>query len=145
MKRMVICTFACHLMLASIASAQDNRFKAMWPFGKDKKATTNSGFNTINPFTSPSKPANDDKPFAFPSPTKLIDKAEETTDTMIKKSRDTWKGMQDFGKSLNPFVAKSKPKPKREPKRSMIDRLLPKKKKDSPTMGEFLTMKRPGF
>ena len=143
MKRMLICTLACHFTLSSIASAQGNVSKAIWPFGRDNQSTTNTGFNNINPFTSSTPPVKDEKLFGLPSPTKLIDKAQKTTDTMIQKTRDSWKGVLDFGKSLNPFSAKSEPKQKRK---SMISMFLPKRKAKSPaTVGEFLTMDRPSF
>ena len=149
MKRFFVCTFVC-LLLTSAAQAQDNPLGKLWPFGKGKEATPK--FSGINPFDSPvtSSPAlkparSNGSKFAMPSPTKLIDKAEQSTSAAFNKTRGTWKGVQDFGKSLNPFAAKPTPKKKR---RSFVDMIFPKEpaeERTASTVNDFLKLKRPRF
>ena len=140
MKRMLICTFVC-LMLSSVTNAQESRFKSLWPFGKDRATTPR--FNNIDPFTATRKPVPEEKKFGFPSPTKMIDSAEKRTEAVFQKTRETWKGVQDLGKAMNPFAAK----PKRKKKKSFLDTFFPKQPvtSGSATVNDFLEMDRPGF
>lgn len=140
MLRMLPLSFACCLVFTSVASAQDSLFKTMWPFGKTKQAAAPT-FDNINPFVAPNKKSpKEDKLFNLPSPSKLMDKAGETTDSMIAKTREGWQ-------RLNPFAPKSKTKSKSRKKTrvAFLDRILPKKKSPSgpSTVGEFISMKRP--
>lgn len=138
MTRLLVCTFVC-LLFASPAHAQDNPLSAMWPFGK-KKAATRS-YDNVNPFAKTKKTS--DKTFGLPSPTKLIDRAEKSTGSMFQKTRESLKGVQDFGKSLNPFASKGKSKPKK----SLLDTFFPKQPVDSTpaTMNDFMNLKRPKY
>lgn len=141
MIRMLPLSFACCLLLASAASAQDSLFKTMWPLGKSKQAATPT-FDNINPFVAPKKSPKEDKLFNLPSPSKFMDKAGETTETMFTKTREGWQ-------RLNPFAPKSKTKSRskshKKTRLAFLDRILPKKKNPTgpSTVGEFISMKRP--
>ena len=136
-------TLVC-LLLASVTStvhAQDNPLGALWPFGKGKAATPS--FNNIDPFKSPTT-SSPSKTLGLPSPMKMIDSAEKKTGAMFRKTRDSLKDMQNFGKSLNPFAKPAKPKAKK----SLLDTFFPKQpvQASSPsTMNDFMKLKRPKF
>lgn len=112
------------------AQAVENPFKSMWPFAKSNSVAT-------SPFPKPAKTNNS----LLAAPSRFFDKAEKQTDALVQKTKDNFKGMQDFGKSMSPF-GKSKPQ-----KKSFMDTLFPKKPVEPgpATVGEFLNMKRPGF
>lgn len=143
MNRVFCHAFLC-LLFASVsttASAQDNPLSALWPFGKGKTST--SSFSNIDPFKSPTTTAGD-KTLGLPSPMKMIDDAEKKTGAMFRKTRESLKGMQNFGKSLNPFSKATNS----QPKKSLLDTFFPKLPVEagSPsTMGDFMKMKRPKF
>ena len=135
MKRVVICSLVCLLFSASAATAQ-NPLKKMWPFGKSKPASRSvasersmSGRNT-----------------GMPSPMKWLDQAEKSTGAVFKSARKSLKGIQDIGKSLNPFAgntAGTKP----QQKKSLLDTIFPKQPKDNTplTMNDFMKLERPKY
>ena len=145
MKRILVFTLFC-LLSTSTAYAQDNPFASIWPFSKSKPATPSC--KVMNPFAGTrTATGNEDKTFGIPSPTKIIDKAEETTEAAFQKTRETWKGVQDFGKSLNPFTAKTTNQ-KERPKKSLLDTIFPKQpvQPSTPaTVNDFLKLDRPKF
>ena len=145
MKRILVFTLFC-LLSVPAAHAQDNPFATLWPFGKDKAETPS--FKVMNPFVGTrTATGQEDKTFGIPSPTEIIDKAEEKTGAAFQKTRETWKGVQDFGKSLNPFTAKPTTK-QRGPKKSLLDTIFPKQpvQPSSPaTVNDFLKLDRPKF
>ena len=141
MKRLFVVTLVL-MFLSPPLYAEGNPFKTLWPFGQEKKTPT---FDLAR-FTKPApKPKKSSKTLGLPSPTRMMDSAGKTTDAAVAKTKQTWKGMQDLGKSWNPFVSKA-PKPKKS-KQSWLDRLMPKQpKKSTPsTVNEFLSLDRPGY
>lgn len=140
MTRWLICTLLT-LALTSAAHAQENSnpFTKMWPFGKSKSTTPELG---SNPFKKVSNQG--ESPFSLLSPSKMFDKAEKGTDAMFKKTKSTFKGVSDFGKSLNPFAGNSKTK---KPKKSFLDTIMPKEPASSApaTMNDFMKMPRPKY
>ena len=134
--RNLICLLAIALSATSVTAA-DNPFGAVWPFGKSKES--NPVFTS--PFAKSKKPTGSS---LMDSPSRLLKKADKTTDAFVKKTKDGWHGVQDFGRSMNPF---SKQQAKKTKKKSFLDTVFPKHpvEKGPSTMGEFLTMKRPGF
>lgn len=141
MTRWLICTLIT-MALATSAHAQEkeNPFTKMWPFGKPKQTTPEFG---ANPFKQVSKKS-EGSSFSMLSPSKMFDKAGKGTDAMFKKTKSTFKGVSDFGKSLNPFAGKSKPS---KPKKSLLDTIMPKQPVSSApaTMNDFMKMPRPKY
>jgi hypothetical protein len=131
MYRTFICAIVC-LFVASAAAHAENPLGAIWPFSK-KSSTPN--FDKIDPFTS-SKPTNRKSTLGLPNPSDLMDGAQQQTRKAIK-------GVQDFGKSLNPFAKRSS-----KPKASWLSKVLPKKQPvqgPPATMNDFMKLKRPRF
>jgi hypothetical protein len=139
----------CGLLLASSAlDAQESKPpKSFWPFGRtDAKAkAAPNGFPALFP-KDRREPA-DGGGFGLPSPTKLLNSMEQRTDAMFAKTRSTWKGVQDFGRSLLPFSAEPKSaKEKRSPFFPTIFGAKSDPQNDGPaTVNEFLAMPRPRF
>lgn len=122
------------ISITSGVRAADNPFAGMWPFGKSTKSTP--AFKS--PLQLPQKPASKS---LLSGPSRMLDKAGQQTNSFFAKTKDGFKGMQNFGKSMNPF---SKPK---QNKKSLLDTMFPKQPVESgpATVGEFLNMKRPNF
>ena len=137
MKRSFVLTLVLCLF-TSAAYADGNPLSAMWPFGNAKAKTP--AFDAGR-FSNPAAK----KKTGLPSPSGWIDRAEKSTNAAFKKTRETWKGMQNFGKSLNPFVANSTG-PKKQ-KKSLLDWIMPKQpvSKQPSTVNEFLSMDRPKY
>ena len=148
MKRMIPCSVCCWLILASTVSAQQTSLtKSLWPFGSTKKVATQPAGGLRMPQSLLGKETADSSGgfFRWPSPTNMLQRAEEGTDAMFEKTRSTFKGMQALGRRLMPFSSKSEAKKKRS---SFLTPLFPKKQPEttSPaTIGDFLSAPRPDF
>lgn len=146
MCRLIARTIVCFVIVSASSSAyaEGNPFSALWPFGKSKATSPN--FDNIDPFKSPSRPVSTDKTLGLPSPAKIIDGAEKRTNAVFKKTRESLKDIQAFGKSLNPFSGAGNAQPKQ--KKSLLDTIFPKQTAEvgSPaTMNDFMKLKRPKF
>ena len=137
MKRSFVLTLIL-LLFTTATYADGNPLLAVWPFGNGKAKTPSFDAGKF------SKPAANKQKTGFPSPSQWIDRAEKSTSAAFKKTRETWKGVQDFGKSLNPFVASSRSK---KQKTSWLDRIMPKQStsQQPSTVNEFLSMDRPKY
>lgn len=119
------------IIASSGVHGAENPFSSLWPFGKSKVTTP----TFASPFAGSKKSKSGS---FFNGPSRFFEKAEKQTGVIFKKTKN---GLQDFGRSLNPF---SKPEPQ---KKSFLDRVFPKQPVDNgpSTVGEFLNMDRPGF
>lgn len=138
MKRSFVLTLVLFLF-TSATYADGNPLLAVWPFGNGKAKTPSFDAGKF------SKPEPKKQKMGFPSPSRMIDRAEKSTSAAFKKTRETWQGMQDFGRSLNPFVANSS-RPKKQ-KKSLLDLIMPKQpvSRQPSTVNEFLSMDRPKY
>lgn len=142
MSRILVCALVC-LMLSGSTVHADNPLSALWPFSKKNAKPS---FDRIDPFNGGGTPAKQSSMFSLPKPGKMMSGAQ-------KQTKKALKGVQDFGKSLNPF-AKRAPKPRStSPAKggsNWLTKMLPKKTPKQPegpaaTMSDFMKLKRPRF
>jgi hypothetical protein len=139
MKRSLIFAICVCVVITSSASGQDG-LKKLWPFGGKSK---NSRLSESNDYFD-IKPVRTKKTLGLPSPTKMFDRVERGTGTVVDKTRKTFGGMQEFGKSLNPFTRNSKKTRKKESLWRRMMMMEQSKAHNNPaTVTDFLALERP--